>query len=578
MKNLSKVLIGFLAFVLLEAPTTVTKPTHITVNPASVVPTNVIVDQGGAACTNNFSAGCVTNTQTLFWTAASGASSYTISRNGSTLATGVTCCTFVDNTATNSNIVNTYGDETTYAYTVAAVISGVTGTGIGASSYMYTNGANQSCGNFSGGGFGGFQSTAVQMTYNTANGHVATITVNSGSVFPYQGFTDQSGVIPSSSLNNGTGNMYILPYGTNGTTGTGTGTGTYWLSALPTGNATSDNIWADPSPTVGGGAGLEACPVTTDTVLTAFPGHTFMLGAYYTNGGGFMQQFTGQPQSPQFDMNASAMNNFVVDFFPTDALHTFFFTVHSRPGGQSPNTGDIFSTRGVSFATAGTSAFTSDGLIHANAWNHITVPMATLGLGRGAFTGYVTANWHGTATVSGGTLTIVSTIDGSPSNIVAGDYISVLISNQGWQCGQATGPASGSTVPVTNCPEGSLSNQATAMPAYDAQLCASALITSPGPDNAAALLGNSEPSGTFIDGQQAGFGSVNPTGVGSCTGTGPGHWGLFNGNGSTITSQGSSGSQISWSNSRVSVYKPEILGRGPSSNIAVAFDNYGFTP
>ena len=66
-----------IAALLCMAPTTVTKPTHITITTGSSLPTDVQVLQGGTSCPNNFSAGCVTNTQQLKWTAAAGASSYT---------------------------------------------------------------------------------------------------------------------------------------------------------------------------------------------------------------------------------------------------------------------------------------------------------------------------------------------------------------------------------------------------------------------------------------------------------------------------------------------------------------------
>ena len=174
------------------------------------------------------------------------------------------------------------------------------------------------------------------------------------------------------------------------------------------------------------------------------------------------------------------------------------------------------------------------------------------------------------------------TLDGSYANIVNGDYVMVHESG-GWQCIKATTTplsSSGSFI-YAACPSGSAYTTNSAIEATDAQVCASAATVSPGPDNAGLIQGNSEPAATYFGGGIVGYANplgTNPDGVGTCTGTGNGHWGLFNGNGTAITSQGSSGSPLTnWVSRRTSIYKPEILQYGGSGTVVNFLDMIGWT-
>ena len=175
----------------------------------------------------------------------------------------------------------------------------------------------------------------------------------------------------------------------------------------------------------------------------------------------------------------------------------------------------------------------------------------------------------------------MTTTDGSYANIAIGDYIMVHNSS-GWQCVSPTSVPTSSTgtFNIGACPSGNAYANASAVEATDAQVCASASITSPGPDNAGLIQGNSEPDATYFGGGIVGYNGspgANPDGTGTCTGTGNGHWGLFNGNGTTITSQGSSGSQITWTSRRTSLYKPEFLQNGGTGYVTNFIDMVGWT-
>ncbi len=538
---------------------TVTKPTHITINSSGSgppAPTNVQVFQGGSSCTNNYeSPGCVTNVQMLTWTASSGATTYTILRNGSTLATGVACCTYTDSKATNSNKVTSYGVETAYTYQVEAVNGSGTSAGTYAASYLFAQKANNSCLNFSAPGFSGYQSTAVQIS--TTNGrNIITVTSTSDTVYPYESLKDAKGAVPLSNDTGGLGNPYIYPYGSNSTTGTG-GTGTYYLSSPAIASVTGDGIWSI----------VEAC-VATQTVES---GHTYSMSVYEGGATAYVQQYTARPESPAFDLNVGGMNNFVIDMYLTSGTQTYAFAIHSRPGGNGANTGDIYSTRYITLVNHLTSSYGTPAL---NQWFTLTVPLNTLGIGTGVWTGYVVSNWQGTGQVTSGaggtsgTFAVQSTTAGSTANIASGDYIGAIVSGAGIGCMKATGPISGSNVPIANCPGLNIPGVTSGSSAYDAQAYVNSVSSGTGPDNAAILQGNSEPDATYFLGQAPGFG-------GSPNQTGTGHWGLFNGNGSTIVSAGSSGSPLSnWGVNRTSLYKPEIFLTGPSLTFV---DNYGFT-
>jgi hypothetical protein len=275
-----------------------------------------------------------------------------------------------------------------------------------------------------------------------------------------------------------------------------------------------------------------------------------------------------------------------IDVCTSSYSHGLTYTIHSRPGANASATGDIYSSRLVNvFSTSGVSSYCTPAL---NAWFTCLVPNSVLGLGTGQWTGYVQANWHGQLTLSGGnTATLLSTADGSYANIASGDYIMVHVPSAqggGWICVLATSTASGPTGTFSvssGCASGNGVAGLTNVEAYDAQVCASSATVSPGPDNAGLIQGNSEPDATYFGGGIVGYAhsaGTNPNGVGSCSGTGNGHWGLFNGNSATITTQGSSGSPLSnWVSRRTSIYKPEIQQIGGSGTVVNFLDMIGWT-
>jgi hypothetical protein len=86
----------------------------------------------------------------LSWTAASGAASYKIYRNGSVIASGVAGTTFTDRTATNATNPAWTTAATPYTYTVSAVdSSGAESARAPLTCWMYHNGVNDIPGDFS---------------------------------------------------------------------------------------------------------------------------------------------------------------------------------------------------------------------------------------------------------------------------------------------------------------------------------------------------------------------------------------------------------------------------------------------
>lgn len=86
----------------------------------------------------------------LSWTAASGAASYKIYRNGSVIAAGVTGTAFTDSAATNATNPAWTTAATRYTYTVSAVdSSGVESAPAPLTCWMYHNGVNHIPGDFS---------------------------------------------------------------------------------------------------------------------------------------------------------------------------------------------------------------------------------------------------------------------------------------------------------------------------------------------------------------------------------------------------------------------------------------------
>lgn len=555
---------------------------------APAAPSELIATQGGgpSVCSVNGGAGCLTNTAILTWPASSGANHYVILRNGSALGSGgcsgnLTGLTCTDATATNLNRVNTYGDETTYSYQVEACNSSGCSTGTYDGWWLYHGQAYNSCANYSGGGYGTYEGTTPVINTTSGSNIITVTNVGSYTIAPYNPIQDQSGqvtggqgVIPLSTGNSALGNPYFLPFGTSGTTGTG-GNGTYALSANATGTTTGDVISAEPGQYSQNG--MESCPVTGTTEL----GHTYAMTFNWPPSGAYVQQYTASPGSVSYDLNAGDTNYSRIDVYTSSLSHGLTYTIHSRPGANGSGTGDIYSSRLVQiFSTSGTSSYCSG--IATNTWFTCLVPNTVLGIGTGQFTGYVQANWHGTLTNNGTVATLVSTLDGNYANIASGDYIMVHESG-GWQCIAATSTASGptGTFTYTTCPSGSAYTTATAIEATDAQVCASAATTSPGPDNAGLIQGNGEPDATYFGGGIVGYTQspgTNPNGVGTCTGTGNGHWGLFNGNATAIVSAGSSGSQLTnWVSRRTSLYKPEFQQIGGSGYQTYFVDMIGWT-
>ena len=507
----------------------------------SQAPTSVQVFQGGASCSNNYeSPGCVTNTQKVTWSAVSGALSYTILRNSVVIASGIACCSYIDNTATNSNqavagSTPPFTVETAYTYQVEAVNGSGTSPGTYAAAYLFSGTTNNSCENYSGPGFSG-------VTRNSTSGsNVITVTAGgsgTATVQPYGGLNGAG--IPSPA----TGQPYLYPYGSNGTTGTG-GLGTYYMS-LPA-NATET------------GAGLsstvEACQVTQQVE----PGHTYSLGVNnLNNSSNYLQQWAAQPLAPPYDVNVGGMNYFSMDFYLTSSATQITTDMLSRPGANNANTNDLYSSRLITLIGAGLSS--AYGTPVVGSWFTLKVPFAPLGIGTGVWNGYVVSNWHGTATITGGnTMTAVSTIDGSTANIAVGDKIGYASPSNSIACAQivsGTGPWT-----VTGCSNVGTPANVTGAVAYDAQAHVISIVSGAGPDNGGFITGQSEPDGTFFGGYGI---NSNATGVGQ--------WALINFNGATILSAGSSGSPVNFGHNRTSIYKPQIF----PNQTQFFMDNYGW--
>lgn len=633
-------------------------PTHITIIPAGAPssPSELIVTQGGGptVCNVNSGTGCLTNTAILIWPAVTGATYYNVQRNGVALGSGtcsgnITALTCTDSTATNLNRVTTYGDETTWTYTIQACnTNGCSTTLTYGAHWLYHGQAYNSCANYSGGGFGQYEGTTPVASFTSGSNIMTVTTLGSWTIFAGSSVQDASGAVPSSTGNSAIGNPYILPYGTSGTTGTG-GLGTYALSANATKNATGDVIESQPGQYSQNG--MEACPGTAVTES----GHTYSMLFNWPLSGAYVQQYTASPGSVSYDMNVGDTNYSRVDVNTPSFSHGLRYTIHSRPGANGSQTGDIYSSRLVQvFSTTGTSSYCTGMAI--NTWFTCLIPNSVLGIGTGSFTGYVQANWHGhltntsssqpilaNGTITSGSPTLVvtstpsaqlivgtyvtganipantilttvptggltgtytmsnnatatvgtpeslsfpatailaSTSDGSYTNIAVGDYMMVH-NPSGWQCFSPTSTPSSATgsFTITTCPSGGAYANTSSVETTDAQVCASASITSPGPDNAGLIQGNGEPDATYFGGGIVGYNDspgTNPDGTGTCTGTGNGHWGLFNGNGTTISSAGSSGSQLTWTSKRTSLYKPEFLQNGGSGYLTYYIDMIGW--
>jgi hypothetical protein len=198
-------------------------------------------------------------------------------------------------------------------------------------------------------------------------------------------------------------------------------------------------------------------------------------------------------------------------------------------------------------------------------------------MGSGTWSGYVAANWQGTAQISSGTMTIQSTTAGSTSNIAVGDifvFYNSSVGGYGYPCAVVSS-GSGSTWSMGGCPGFGVPTVASGGTGYDAQAYVVSISSGTGPDNAGIITGQSEPAATFFTGQTPGFNTPNTTGTG--------HYALFNLSGAAIVSAGTgSGGTctsgcVTFGSNRYSSYKPELFFQGSASMQATYFDNYGFT-
>lgn len=531
--------------------------------------------QGSASCNAFTGAGCAMDEQDLSWTASAGATYYTILRNGSSLGSGgcsgsVTGTSCADATATASNCVTTFCQETAYTYQVEACNSSGCSSGVAPSNWLFYNGANQSCGSYSAGGFSSYGSNSVQATFNSGQ-QLFQVTTAGTTILPQQGVQDASGAIPQngSGISGTLGQAYIQNWAAgqptcNSMTATGTGgTGYYCLSQSATSSYSADDIWGASAVGIGGGTG-EACGITEvhETGMTYSVAHS---------GGSYMQQYTNAPGSPGQDFNASAMNNWEIHLYPTVTNQNIWIQVETRPGAGAANTGDVFSNRKVQLTTGLSSSYIAGGTLTQNAWNTLVVPLSAVGVGSGVWVGYVTSPWHGHGTLDGaGNFSVTGTTDGTATNMAVNDYVTYSTTS-GWGCFEITGVTTpGSAYTITACPQGGI-GPVTAVEMYDANAYVNTITSGVGPDNAGLLTGQSEPAGVFFNGQSAGASSPN-------TNNGTGHYGLFTGTSAQILAVGSSGSNVTFDDNRYSLYKPAFTFEGTGAAALAFFGKVGWTP
>ena len=114
---------------------------------APSAPASAYIAQGGAAGTS-------TNVQAVTWASSAGATSYNIYRglNGATptmLASGQSCCTYTDSTATNSNTLTHWTYLNRYTYYVTAVNGSGESAGTYPNAWSYGTGTvNGALGNY----------------------------------------------------------------------------------------------------------------------------------------------------------------------------------------------------------------------------------------------------------------------------------------------------------------------------------------------------------------------------------------------------------------------------------------------
>lgn len=363
------------------------------------VPTNLILTQGNG--------GSSSNQVNLAWTASTGSpTGYNVYRNGSLYASNQACCTYSDTSATGVNAprgVNTGGafiDDVTFTYTLTAV------NGSGESAHAYpvsylfngvAGGPQNSCSNYS---FGGSSTT----TGSISSGSLQIVNITAGNVYPYQPVSDgAANNVIGGAWSTGNPPNYFLPYGSGGTTGTGTGAGSYELARAASGATASETIIVgreNVSPYQGNNP--ENCWDTQNPE----PGATYDLSLV----NGAMQQYT-TGISPGYDYNAGGMGYFTVDInIPvanvSNTAQPFF--IYSRPGPGSIYSGDVFpnysSTLWTCNGTTCSSNYVAAGgtSIPLNTWTQLKIPLSTLSIGTGTFTGCMNVTWQGTAQLTNG--------------------------------------------------------------------------------------------------------------------------------------------------------------------------------
>jgi hypothetical protein len=561
-------------------------------------PANVLLTQGPSPSTS---------TQSLTWTASSGATSYNIYRNGSPYATGVACCSFRDTAATASNFINTWAVENIYSYTVSAVNGGGESPQAQPRVYWYKNGIDLAninygvCGNaysfpdptasFNATTVAGSKIITISQTSPTASftgsvsGTSLTVSGVTGTILPGQYLNGPKvplqtiivsgsgsnwtlkrsvGTIEPEAMTSGS-EIFILPYtmfsgrmgpngnnapigggfsvsnygatiqpyGTSGTTGAGT-TGTYAL------NSTAKNTVSTPTAAA---TWITNCVDNTNPE----PPATFDL-ALASEGG--VTWFSNPPLAPQYDLNIGAFTYLTMDVYLFDANESANYTLLTRPGGTSPNAGDIFSNITLTLFNGTSSAY---GTPTIGGWATLKVPLSALGVGTARFSGYNTVKWEGKGTATGGTFTATSTVAGGTSNIQVGDIMMAQGYDYAWQVVSG----SGTTWTVQGaCNEGP-PNISTATMMYDVPVTLTTSIIGP-LDNASFVSGAGIPNGTMLCG----------------SGT---SWWMANGVGSTIPQVGSSGSPVPFNTQRISFYKAAVKVGSTSQWGAVLFDNFGVT-
>jgi large repetitive protein len=572
-----------------EDATTLTnsKSFSVTINSSGggpPAPTNVVLTQGGGTST-------VTDEQSLTWDAVSGATSYTVYRNSVALAacTAITALVCNDTTATNSNTLPSTnsaaaftGPETNYAYYVRATNGSGNSPAAYPKAFIFSgiNGGPQNQGaQYSGGG-------GVNFTANVTSGSNI-ITVTATPAYPLAPGAPLADYTTGNAIGGGWSSsappQTLLAYGTDGTSGTG-GAGTYAMAFNATGNSTGDTItWG--AGNVSNPGGFSVTNLVENPWDESHPqaGATFDLGAGYSTGGGYMQQFVHPTMSNWWDFNSSAFNYFTVDVYLIQATQTPNFWIYSRPGAgaSAPLSYDYNSVYLVNPFTCNgttcTSAYKAGGAgsVPLNTWTTLKIPLTALGYGAGTVTGCMSNTWVGTGTITPGssdvTFTLTSTISGTPPTTGQTIY--------GFNGGPLTLVTStGTNQWTTNNPNGDWPGGSTSGNFTQSQLFVTASVSGAGIDFGSFLVSTSAgatfPVNVFAGQNTASAGSNNPAGTydiayGGTNTTALPTTGLGTPNGS-----GGCTSTTTFSVEHTTAYKPHWTGGGEG---ATYIDNYGWS-